>query len=175
MKKNTFIRDISQVGLMVALLEVTKLAISFLPNIEVTSFLIIMFTLYFGKKIFFALPVFIIIEGVIYGFGIWWIMYLYIWPLLAVMTLLLHKKASHFSMCVLSSLFGLFFGALCSLPYFFLGVMENGFMHGIKLALSFWVAGIVFDVVHCIGNTLVMLVLYKPVGKVFGILQKNGF
>ena len=45
------IRDIALIGMMVAVIEVCKAALNFLPNIELTTFWIIMFTLFFGWKI----------------------------------------------------------------------------------------------------------------------------
>ena len=84
MKKIT-VRDITLIGMMVAVIEVCKAALSFLPNIELTTFWLILFTLYFGRKILLVIPVFILIEGCIYGFGLWWVMYLYMWPLLVLL------------------------------------------------------------------------------------------
>ena len=80
------VKDIAMIGMMCAVIEVCKVALMGLPNIELTTFWIIMFTLYFGCKVFYVIPVFILIEGAMFGFGIWWIMYLYMWPMLAVVT-----------------------------------------------------------------------------------------
>ena len=85
--------------MMVAIIETCKMAMAVLPNIELTSFWIIMFTLYFGWRIIYAIPVFILIEGAIWGIGPWWIMYLYAWPLLAAITWFLRKKDDAFT-CV---------------------------------------------------------------------------
>ena len=93
MKQNSKIYDIALVGLMIAVIEVCKLTLAFLPNIELTSFLIIMFTLYLGKKTAFAIPAFIIIEILIFGFDIFWVLaYIYIWPLLFATTLVFRKS-----------------------------------------------------------------------------------
>ena len=54
--------DITFIALMVAIIEVCKVTLSNIPNVELTSFWIIMFTLYFGKRIFYVIPVFILIE-----------------------------------------------------------------------------------------------------------------
>ena len=45
------IKDITLIGMMVAVIEVCKVALAWAPNIELTSFLLIMFTLFFGRKI----------------------------------------------------------------------------------------------------------------------------
>ena len=49
--------------------------------------------------------------------------------------------------------FGLSFGALCALPYL---------AGGPWAALSYWVAGIPFDLLHCGGNFCLTLALERP-------------
>ena len=36
-----------------------------------------------------AITVFILLQGVLYGFGLWWVMYLYVWYLLALLILMI--------------------------------------------------------------------------------------
>lgn len=162
-KARVSIKDIALVGMMVAIIEVCKVALAWAPNIELTSFWIIMFTLFFGKRILYVIPVFILIEGSMYGIQIWWIMYLYTWPLLALFTWLLRKKDSVFTYSMLSAIFGLFFGFLCALPYVVIGAVDGGIINGLYAGFTWWVAGIPWDIVHCVGNFTLMLVLYKPV------------
>lgn len=157
------IRDIAQIGLMVAVIEVSKAALSFLPNIELTSFWLIIFTLFFGCKIIAVVPVFILIEGTIYGMNLWWIMYLYIWPLLVLIAWLFRKNDSAFFWAIVSGVFGLCFGALCSIPYMVIGWSSGTFMSGLRAGFVWWVAGIPWDFVHCGGNFTLMLILYKPI------------
>ncbi len=156
-------REIVTVGLMVAVIEVCKIAFMGLPNIELTSFWIILFALYFGKSIYFAIPVFIVIEGLIFGINLWWIMYLYTWPLLAIVTKLFSKVKSVTFWSVFSGVFGLLFGALNSLVYIFLGETLSA---GLRSAFAWWVAGIPYDLIHGAGNFLIMLILYKPITNV---------
>lgn len=151
-------KDVAIIGMAIAVIEVCKVAMQGLPNIEVTSFWVMMFTILLGSKMLFVIPAFILIEGCIYGFGIWWVMYLYAWPLLALVAWIIRKKDSVIIYSIVSALFGLFFGALCSIPYLFIG--------GPAMMFNWWIAGIPFDIVHCIGNFVIMLLLYKPVRKV---------
>ncbi len=163
-------REVAIVGLMVAFIEVCKVAMMHLPNIEMTSFLIIMFTLFYGKRIRFVVPAFILIEGLIFPFGLWWVMYLYGWPLLALVTWLLRKQTSVWVWSIVSGIFGLSFGFLCSFPYFVIGAVEGGVAAGLASMFSYWIAGIPFDITHGVGNFVIMLVLYHPVRV---ILQKT--
>lgn len=169
MKKKKFnitVKDIALTGVLIAVIEVCKAALSWAPNIELTSFWVIMFSLFFGKKIFFVIPAFILIEGAMYGFHLWWIMYLYIWPFLAIMTRIFRKMESAFSWAVFSGVFGLLFGFLCSLTYVPIGAWNGGFTNGVRMAFGWWIAGIPWDFVHGAGNFVLMLVLYHPITRV---------
>lgn len=166
-------KDITVTAVMAVLLEISKLALSWIANVELVSFFVIVFTLCFGKRIFAALPVFILVEGLIYGFGIWWIMYVYVWPLLAVAVCLLRKYDSRFFWTVFSCVFGLSFGALCSVPYIFVGSAGGSIINGLKTAALWWVAGIPFDIVHAVANAVIMFMLYKPVKKVLDAVKTD--
>lgn len=169
-KNTTF--DIAMIGMAIALIEVCKSALLGLPNIELTSFWIIMFTLFFGSKILFVIPVFILIEGCMFGFGIWWIMYLYIWPLLALITWIFRRQENVLFWALLSGMYGLFFGALCAIPYVVIGTAGGGIRSGLYAGFTWWVAGIPYDLLHCGGNFTLMLVLYTPVRKVMNKLKE---
>lgn len=156
---------------MIAMIEACKSVLSFLPNIELTSFWLIMFTLYYGKKVIPIIPAFILFEGMIYGFGLWWLMYLYVWPILVLFTWIFKKHNWWFFWSMLSCIFGLSFGFLCSFPYFFIGLSSGGIKSGIVSAFAWWVAGIPWDIVHGVGNFILMSILYVPVRKCMNKLK----
>jgi len=160
-KKKTVwsILDIAELGVMIATLEVGKVALEGLPNVEVVSFLIILYTMYFGQKTIVAIIAFVMLECMIKPINIWAVMYCYIWPLLSILTYLFRKYRSIWFMSILSGVYGLLFGALCSIVYLVLS--------GPQTALAWWIAGIPWDLVHGIGNFVIMLVLYRPLTKVF--------
>ena len=157
------IQDIALIGMMTAVIEVSKLALSFLPNIELVTFWIIMFTLFLGPKTVYAILVFILIEISLYGIHTWVIMYLYMWPLLALVVYLCRKNDSVWFYSILSGFFGLFFGAFCSLPYIAIGAVDGDIRSGLVMAFNWWVAGIPYDILHGIANTILMFTLYRPV------------
>ncbi|MCD8325453.1 MAG: hypothetical protein LUC90_01865 [Lachnospiraceae bacterium] len=148
------VKDIALIGMMIATIEVVKDVLAFLPNVELVTLLIVLYTLFFGKRILFAIPAFVFLQGLLHGFGLWWIMYLYVWPLLALLTFLFRRQTSLWFWSAFCGLFGLFFGALCSLPYIILS--------GPAAALAWWVAGIPFDIVHGISNAVLCFVLFRP-------------
>ena len=86
-KKRTVLtaRYITQVAVMAGLLTALKFALSFLPNVEVITLLIAVFSAVWGLK--YSLPatlVFCTVEMAIYGIGTWVPLYFIYWPLLAV-------------------------------------------------------------------------------------------
>lgn len=161
------VRDLTDIGIMTATLEAGKIALSFLPNIELVSFFIIMYTLFFGRKVFYTIYTFVFIEFLLYGFGIWSVMYLYVWTILAMLVLLFHKQNHVLFFCTLSGFFGLCFGGLCSLPYIVIS--------GPQAAFAWWIAGIPSDITHCISNFIICLMLYRPIRYVLTQLSHKHF
>jgi len=149
-----------------AIVFVLQIIIAPIPNVEPVSLLMLLYTLHFRKKTLFVIYAFALLEGIWYGFHIWWIMYLYVWTILwAVVMLCSRQGKTHNALfwAVVSGLFGLAFGFLCSFPYVALG--------GIQMAYSWWLAGLPWDIPHGIGNFLVMLVLFYPLDRIMTALR----
>ena len=159
-------KDVVYLGISLAILEAAKLALDMLPNVEVVTLLFIVFTIFFGRKTIFVGIGFTAIECFLKGFNVWSIMYLYIWPLLIIIVFYANKKkVGYIFYCILSAFFGLFFGLLCSIPYLFIG--------GWSMALTWWVAGIPFDIIHCISNFVLCLLLFKPLCSIMRKVLKS--
>lgn len=141
-------------ALMGALLVVGKQVMSGLPNIEPVSFLIILYTLELPRETPGAITVFLLLQGVLYGFGLWWVMYLYVWYLLALAAWLLRRCDHALVWACVSGGYGLCFGGLCAAVY--LVAKTPAF------ALSWWLSGLPYDVLHGAGNFILMLLLYRP-------------
>ena len=141
-------------GLMGALLVVSKQAMSGLPNIEPVTLLVILFALELPRETPGAVTVFILLQGVLYGFGLWWAMYLYVWYLLALLAWLLRRMDNALGWAVFSGIYGLCFGGLCAAVY--LVAKTPAF------ALSWWLSGLSYDAMHGVGNFVIMLLLYRP-------------
>ena len=69
-------RELVTMALLTALMFVGQVGMSFLPNIEVVSLLVIVYTQVYKKKVFFIIYAFAILEGLAWGFGVWWFGYL---------------------------------------------------------------------------------------------------
>ena len=86
--------DVILIALLADLLLVFQIAFAFLPNIELVSLLIILYTLHLKRKTLFIIYLFALMEGLIYGFGLWWIMYLYVWTILYFIVRIFSKQTS---------------------------------------------------------------------------------
>ncbi|MDD5940725.1 MAG: hypothetical protein PUC46_08135 [Lachnospiraceae bacterium] len=154
MKAHLTVRDIAVLGMMTAMLEVVKFALQAIPNVEMVTFLFIIFTLLYGWKVLLCAFAFTALETVWWGPQAWVIMYLYVWPALILITYAVRRHAGVLFYSFLSGFFGLSFGALCSIVYLFIG--------GPYLMFTWWVSGIPYDIAHGISNFFICLLLYRP-------------
>lgn len=152
-------------GLMGALLVVSKQAMSGLPNIEPVTLLVILFALELPRETPGAVTVFILLQGVLYGFGLWWAMYLYVWYLLALLAWLLRRMDNALGWAVFSGIYGLCFGGLCAAVY--LVAKTPAF------ALSWWLSGLSYDAMHGVGNFVIMLLLYRPLRRALQMVKRQ--
>ena len=100
-----------QAGLMGALLMVCKETLAPLPG-EPVTLLIILYTLELPAAAPWAIAVFVALQFVLYGFGLWSWMYLYIWFVLCALAYRLRGMDSAPGWAVAAGLYGLAFGAL---------------------------------------------------------------
>ena len=158
-------REIAFAALMAAVMFVVQIALAFLPNIELVSILIIVSAVVFGRRTLMSIYIFVLLEGLIYGFGIWWINYCYVWTVLYIAARLFKKCESPVMWAVISGIYGLSFGLLCAIPY--------GLVGGFYAGVANWVGGIPFDLLHCIGNFAVALILFRPLKDVCHRINKT--
>lgn len=162
-KRKTY--ELILMGMLTGILFMGQVLLAFLPNVEIVTFLILLYTLVFGRKVFIMIYTFVLLEGIFYGFGLWWINYLYIWSLLALIVLAFNRQRSPLFWSLTAGSFDLCFGALCALPYFFIG--------GPAAAFSYWITGIPYDIPHCIGNAVLCLILFKPAYRILDQLYAH--
>lgn len=144
-----------RIALLGAVLYAAQAALAFLPNVELVSLLILIYTLVFGRETFWMIVVFNLFEGLQWGFGMWWVTYLYVWPLLMVVVLLLKRliREEFVLWAVVLGFYGLSFGAFFSVVY----VPVDPYY-----ALTSWITGLPWDVWHAAANSVICLLLGKP-------------
>lgn len=148
------VREMVLFAILGAMTFAAKYVMSFLPNIEPTSLMVMLFAVVFGKKWVYPVYLYVMLEILFYGINLWSINYLYIWAILAVAAGLMKDMRHPLGWAMLSGTFGLLFGALCGIVDVFIG--------GVSYAVTKWISGIPFDITHCIGNFFVALILFAP-------------
>ena len=148
------VSEIVQLAALTAIMIATKEIMNLLPNIHLTTTFIILGAMLYGWKVLYAVFGFVVVQGLLYGFGSWFFMYLYSWPICAILAVLFRQSRSRFFWAAFAGLQGLTFGALCSITYLFIG--------GFQTMLAYWVAGIPFDLIHGASNAVVAFVLLMP-------------
>ena len=163
--KTLSIREICLFGILAALTFAAKYVMSWMPNIEPVSLMVMLFAVTFGWKALFHIYVYVLMEILFYGLGSWNFNYFYVWAILAFAALALRNMHDRLGWAILSGCFGLLFGALCA--------PVDAFIGGFSYALSKWVSGIPFDLMHCAGNFIIALLLFDPMRKLIDQLYQK--
>ena len=109
-------------------------------------------------------------EGLLNGFGTWWVPYLYIWTVLWGAVMLLPKKLEGKKASIV-------YAVVCSLHGFLYGVLYapfQAFVHHLNLEGTLtWIAtGLAFDITHGISNFVCTLILCVPFIKLLKTAEK---
>ncbi len=180
MKKRTVLtaQYVTQVAVMAGLITALKFALSFLPNVELITLLIAVFSTVWGLK--YSLPatiVFCLVEMAIYGVGSWLLLYIIYWPLLAVIFYYaLRNKKTPVAMgisvgigLILTALFGVL--SACTDTLFVIGAVSKDMLG--TYFVSYYLKGLWFDIVHVVSVVISLLVLYIPLVKVCERIKKS--
>ena len=121
-------RSLVTAAFLAAVLVASKFALDGLPNIELVSLLVILYTLEYPRLAVPAVYTYVFVYGLLNGFGIWWFPQLYIWAVLMLFARLMRQNRSVLLWALLSGLFGLCYGALYAVSY---AVMNGGIAAGV--------------------------------------------
>lgn len=161
-------KDIVLLGLLAAILKSAQLILSFLPNIEIVSVLILVFAIRLGaKKTVYITLLYSALNILLWGLNISSIGYFFIWSGYAVVC----SKCKRFlnkdiTVAIFLGLFGLVFGALFAILYLPMGV---------SFAFSYWVNGLIFDLIHCVSNFIIGIWVFEPLLSGFDKAMKTTY
>jgi len=168
-RKHLTARELAVFGVLAASIFASKKAMEFLPNIHLIGVITVAMTVVYRSKALFPLYTYILIEGAMAGFSMWWIPYLYLWTILWGMTMLIPKKVhpgrkkdekgSRWAPFI--------YGGVCGLQGFLFGTLyapAQALMFGLnwKGMIAWIVAGIPFDAVHGVSNLILGTLLIYP-------------
>ena len=81
-------KEIAVFGMLGALMYASKMLMEVLPNVHLIGVFVIATTVVYRKKALYPIYVFVLLTGLLGGFAMWWIPYLYIWGVLWAVTML---------------------------------------------------------------------------------------
>ena len=149
---------ITRCAIMTALLCTAHYICGIIPHFEITTLLFIIWTFVYGKEMFFVSEVFALIQIMMYGVHYWTVFHLYIWAILVAASLVLKNALQNSSFrktvgaAILAGVFGAFYGTLtvlCAVPF------------GFATALSWWISGLYWDMIHGAVNFVSALILFE--------------
>ena len=149
----------------------SKQIMEVLPNVHMLGMLTMVYTLVYRKLALIPIYLFIFLEGIYAGFGLWWIPYLYLWAVLWGATMLLPKRMPAAVQVpvymIVCALHGLCYGTLYA-PF-----QCYAFLGGDWSKIPAWIAaGLPWDVTHALGN-LAMGTLIVPLTALLRKLERQ--
>ncbi len=137
-------------GMLGALMYASKALMELLPNIHLIGVFVVALTVVYRQKALYPIYVFVLITGLVGGFGLWWIPYLYIWAVLWGAVMLLPRKMPKVVKPIV-------YMVVCALHGFLYGILyapAQALLFGLNFdgMIAWIVAGFPFDITHGISN-----------------------
>lgn len=172
-KWRSLVYHVALVGMMAATLEVSKLALSFLPNIEVVTLLCGLYGYVFGVWGVVAAVIFVSIEPLIYGFGMWIVSYLLYWPLVALVFWGLGclRVRNRVILTATALLLTLWFGVLTSAVE--IGLFSGTYDRFFYRFGIYYTRGVLFYALQLACNAVAFPLLFRPLADVLSRLPKK--
>ena len=163
------LREIILFPILGCIMLISKLLMEFLPNCHLLGVLIVTFTVVFRWKALIPIYIYIFLNGLVSGFNIWWVPYLYIWTVLWAFTMLIPKFKS-------KSLTAAVYIIVCGMHGFLFGTLYAPaqallFSLNLKQTIAWIMAGFPFDVIHGVCNLLLGTLIY-PLAQVLKKITK---
>ena len=144
-------------AMLASIMLCSKLIMEALPNIHLLGALTMVYTLVFRKKALIPIYLYVFLNGLIAGFSMWWIPYLYIWTILWGVTMILPKNMPRKIQVIV-------YPAVCCMHGLLYGILYSPaqalmFKFTFKQTLVWIAAGFPFDIIHAVGNLLAGLLI----------------
>ncbi len=158
-------------GMLGAVMYASKVIMEVFPNIHLIGVFIVAITIVYRKKALYPIYVFVFLTGLLNGFNMWWIPYLYIWTILWGATMLLPKNIPQKAAPIIYAL-------VCSLHGFLYGTLyapAQALMFGLdfKGMVAWIVAGLPYDAIHGVSNLICGFLLILPIISILKIAEKT--
>jgi len=146
------VKELVIFAMLGALMYASKLIMEMAPNIHLIGVFIVAFTVVYRKKALYPIYIFVFLTGLLNGFNVWWVPYLYIWTVLWAAVMLLPRQMP-------KKIEPIVYMVVCALHGFLYGVIyapAQALLFGLNFERTIaWIAaGFPFDITHGISNFL---------------------
>ena len=159
-KAGLTILEITLFALVGALMFASKFAMQHLPNVHLICMFIICLTVVFRWKALVSIYLYVLLEGLVFGFTFYWVSYLYVWLPPFFLSFLVRQKWPKWGRALayagIGFVSGITFGTLFApMQALFFGLNFKGM-------LAWIVSGLPYDAVHAVSNTILCGYLCVP-------------
>ena len=151
---------------------ISDIMMDFLPNVHLVGVLTVVYTAVYRRGALIPIYIYAFLNGLFFGFGPWWVSYLYIWTILWGAAMLVPRglgdRVKRVLYIVICTLHGLLFGAL------YLPVQAVFFSSDPTYLKGWWSIGFVTaDIYHGIGNCVFGILLILPLSALLDKLESK--
>ena len=161
------VKQIAFIGVYVAIIIAFQTLLSSINGLELTTLLITTAALLLPLSTSLTIVVvYCLIQGILYGFGDWLVVYIIYWTLIDLVSYFLRSfLRKHL---ILNSILNGVYGFLLGIFFFF----KTLILYDLSSAISYYLTGLSGDIFHTIINILVTLILYPVMVRIFSKIIK---
>lgn len=164
------VREMAVFSMLGALMYLSKILMDWAPNIHLLGMFIVAFTVVYRAKALYPIYLFVLLTGVLNGFGTWWIPYLYVWAVLWGLVMLIPRKLP-------TAVKNILYVVVCALHGFGFGILyapAQALLVGLSWEgmIAWIIAGLPFDMIHGTSNLICGFLIF-PIISVLQYMEKR--
>lgn len=164
------LRETATFSMLSAIMLISKLLLEAIPNFHLLAVFTVAMTVVYRQKALYPIYLYVFLQGIVGGFGLWWIPHLYLWTVLWAATMLLPRNMKKATQIVV-------YTAVCALHGLLYGTLyapAQAILFGLdfKGMIAWIIAGIPFDLIHAAHNLILGAVLIVPIILVLSKTEK---
>ena len=158
-----WVRLLAVFAMLGSIMFISDILMEFMPNVHMVGVLTVVYTIVYRWKALIPIYVYVLLNGLFSGFGIWWLGYLYVWFILWGLTMLVPRRLP-------KQFRGVIYIAICTLHGLLFGVLyapvQMIYNSDLNYIISWVTIGFVTaDVYHGIGNCIFGILLILPLSE----------
>ncbi len=164
------LKELATFSMLSAIMLISKLLLEAIPNFHLLAVFTIAMTVVYRQKALYPIYLYVFLQGIVGGFGLWWIPHLYLWTVLWGVTMLLPRNMNKITATIIyttvCALHGLFYGTIYA--------PSQALLFGLDFRgmIAWIITGFPFDLIHAAHNLILGAVLIMPIVMVLSKTEK---